>query len=108
MNHDEFLAVVEKCRAQRGALTTIRAAASVMVRPPLAFAQLEKFLQDWSKPVTIDRAVRLAIQVLDYEDLASPNVAQAKELLSALLLATGERAAEHERRSKGDDGKTTP
>jgi hypothetical protein len=65
-------------------------------------------LQDWSKPVPIDRAVRLAIQVLDHEDPTDPNVAHAKELLSALLLATGERAADHERQTKGGDGKTTP
>jgi hypothetical protein len=53
--------------------------------------------------------VRLAIQVLDHEDPTSPDVAHAKELLSALLLATGERAAEHERGTpKLGDAKTTP
>ena len=108
MNHDEFLAVVEKCRDPRGALTVVREAGRLLETTPLAFAQLEKLVQDWSKPVPIDRAVRLAIHVLDDEDIASPNVVQAKELLSALLLATGERAAEHERQTKTSDGKTTP
>jgi hypothetical protein len=49
--------------------------------------------------------VRLAINVLDGED-AGENVARAKELLSALLLAAGERAAEHERLTTSGDGQT--
>ena len=98
MTHEEFLAVVEKCRDHRGALTVFREAGRLLgKKPPLAFGQVEKFLQDWSAPVTIDRGVRLAIQVLEREDGNEPGGAQAKELLSALLLATGERAAEYER-----------
>ena len=50
----------------------------------------------------------VALQVLDDEDAMDRNVAHAKALLGALLLATGERAAEHQRQTKADDGKTTP
>ena len=107
MTHEEFLAVVEKCRDHRSALTVFREARDLLdKKPPLAFAQLEKFLQDWSAPVTIDRGVRLAIQVLEHEDGNEPGVAQAKEVLSALLLATGERAAEYERGSRPGDAKS--
>jgi hypothetical protein len=60
---------------------------------------VEKLIQEWSKPVPLDRAVRLTLQILDREDLAIPGVPRAKDLLSALLLATGERAAEHQRQS---------
>jgi hypothetical protein len=108
VEHAEFLAVVEKCRAHRGALTVVREAGRLLEKPPLAFAQLEKLIQEWSKPGPIDRAAKLAIQVLDREDTATPNVARAKELPSALLLATGERAAEHERQTVASDVKTTP
>ncbi len=105
MDHDEFLEVVEKCREQRGALTIVREAGRLLEKPPLAFGTLEKMIQDWGKPTPIDRAVRLAIQVLDAEG-ASANVARAREFLSALLLAAGERAAEHERRTTSGAGKT--
>jgi hypothetical protein len=107
VTHEEFLAVVEKCRDHRGALTVFREAGRLLgKKPPLAFAQLEKFLQEWSAPVTIDRGVRLAIQVLEHEDGNETAVAQAKELLSALLLATGERAAEYERQARPGGAKS--
>ena len=57
-------ALIAKCRDQPGALSAVREASLPFERPPRAFMQLEKLLQDGS---------------------------------SALLLATGERAAEHER-----------
>jgi hypothetical protein len=107
MVHDEFLSVVEKCRSQRGALTVVREAGRLLEKPPYALAQVEKLIQDWSKPVPLDRAVRLALQILDGEDRALPGVAHAKDLLSALLLAAGERAAEHERQ-KSRNHKPTP
>jgi hypothetical protein len=90
------------------ALSVVREAARLLDKPPLALGQVEKLIQESSKPVPIDRAVRLAIEVLDHEALERPNVAQAKELLSALLLAAGERAAEHVRRAKGRSEKTMP
>ena len=110
VTHDEFLAVVvERCRDHRGALTVFREARDLLgKKPPLAFGQVEKFLQDWSAPVTIDRGVRLAIQVLERENGNEPGMAQAKELLSALLLATGERAAEYERESRPGGAKSRP
>ena len=89
MTHDEFLAILEKCRDQRGALSVIRETARLLEKAPPEVAQVEKLIQDWSKPVALDRAVRLALQVLDREPLSSPNVAGARELLSGLLLATG-------------------
>ena len=49
--------------------------------------------------------MRLAINVLDGEG-SSDNVAHARELLSALLLAAGERAAEHERLTTSGDVQT--
>jgi hypothetical protein len=51
--------------------------------------------------------VRLALEVLDRGDDTSPNLARAREMLSALLLTTGERAAEHERQHRVADGATT-
>ena len=75
---------------------TIREVARLVEKSPPAVAQVEKLIQDWSEPVRLDRAVRLALQSLDREGPSTPNTAHPKELLSALLLATGERAAEHE------------
>jgi hypothetical protein len=86
VEHEEFLAVVEKCREARGALSIVRQAADALEKPPLAFARLEKLVQGWTNPIPIDRAVRLAIQVLEDEP-TSPGVVRARSLLSALLLA---------------------
>jgi hypothetical protein len=110
VNDDEFLAVVEKCRGQRAALGVAREAGSLLERPPDEFGRLVKALQDWSRPISIDRAVRSAIDALGPERAVKAGSLRAKELLSAMSLATGERAAEFERQaSRGTKGvgKTT-
>jgi hypothetical protein len=58
MTHAEFLEIVEKCRAQRGALSIIREAGRLLEEPPRPFAQIEKLVQDGTLPARIDRAVR--------------------------------------------------
>src|SRR5215469_13825828 len=103
MDDDEFLAIVERCRTPRGALDVVREAARLVDRGVLPFGELEKRVQTWSEPVAMDRAIRFAVEVIEDEDRANPNIMRAKALLSALLLATGERAAEHLRGVKGAD-----
>jgi hypothetical protein len=93
VNDDEFLAVVEKCREQRAALDIAREAGGLLERPPHEFGWLVKVLQDWSSPASIDRAVRPALDALGREQADHPEAVRAKELLSAMLLATGQRAA---------------
>lgn len=104
MNDDEFLAVVEKCRMQRGALAVVREAGRRLEKPPARARVGREAHSGLVKAARLDRAVRQTLQVLDHDELATSNAAHAKALLSALLLATGERAAEHERqKAVGDE-----
>jgi hypothetical protein len=106
MNHKEFVALVERCRDQRGALAVVREAGCLLEKkPPSALGRVEKLVQDWSKPVRLDRAVHRALQAVDHTDETS--LSRVKELLSALLLATGERAAEDQRRHTIGERTTT-
>jgi len=63
-------------------------------RAPRVLSTLYKRLHEWDDPVKIDVAVRALLQQLDSKN--SPQ--EARDKLSAMLLASGERAARHRRK----------
>jgi hypothetical protein len=109
VNHPEFLAVVDKCKTREGALSVVsRVRAALFGDLPLplpddvraaslAAGHLVKSLQRWSNAVSIDDAVHATLNAVDAISPPHPRLETARELLHAMLLATGERAAEQRR-----------
>lgn len=116
MRHDEFLAVVEQCKTELGAreaLSTVRRALVGELPLPLpesrrtaltAAGNLVKSLQRWTDAVRIDDGVHSLLNALDGIE-PDPELDQARELLQAMLLATGERAAEQRRHGAPPDSR---
>ena len=108
MDHKEFLAVVEQCKTELGALGTLSTVRRALVGEhslPLPHARrvamttqghLVKSVQSWSNAVRIDDGVHALLSALDSIE-PDREIEQARELLQAMLLATGERAAEQRR-----------
>ncbi len=94
----EFQRVLDECRSRRGALTVLRLAAEMLPAPAREFAELEKLLQDGSKPKAIQAAVQAAIQAIEARSESAPT--STNELLRALLLATEERIAKSDKRPR--------
>jgi hypothetical protein len=109
VNHPEFLAVVDQCRTEQGALSVVsRVRAALFGDLPLplpddvraanhAAGHLVKSLQRWSNAVRIDDAVHAVLSAVDAITPPDKRLEAARELLHAMLLATGERAAEQRR-----------
>jgi hypothetical protein len=115
VNHPEFLAIVEQCKTEQGALRVVsRVRAALLGDLPLplpedvraasqAAGHLVKSLQGWSHAVRIDDAVHAMLNAVDAITPPDPRLETARELLHAMLLATGERAAEQRRNGAAPD-----
>jgi hypothetical protein len=109
VNHPEFLDVVEQCKTERGALRVASRVWETLLGDlpfPLpedvraageAGKHLVKSLQRWSNAVRIDDAVHAMLNAVDAIAPPDRRIESARELLHAMLLATGERAAEQRR-----------
>jgi hypothetical protein len=69
----------------------------------VAAGHLVKSLQGWSNAVRIDDAVHAMLDARDAITPPDPRLESARDLLQAMLLATGERAAEQRRTGSPPD-----
>ena len=118
MEHHAFLAVVEQCKSEQGAMRVVAAVKSHLLgdrRLPLpddvhaanvALGNLVKSVQGWTNAVRMDDAVHAVLHALDTIRPSDEGVERARDLLHAMLLATGERAAAQRREGAPLDSTT--
>ena len=104
MDPHEFLAVVEQCKTELGALEVLSSVRRALIgehplplpeprRAAMAISgHLVKSVQTWTNAARIDNCVHALLSALEGIK-PDAEIDRARELLEAMLLATGERAS---------------